>query len=323
MSSETAQVFDFIINRRGGTVLNHGEDTVRKEILTQFGDKAGTFTYVEGKDVAATVKTWAAEHAGQNRGLVIGGGDGTVVTAVEQILGRDDIILGILPLGTQNLVARQLGFSADFKKAAAQYKNGQSVEMDVGVVNDMHFLVGITLDQNSVNFFEAREDLRDKKHFSAIKKGVSSMTGVLAGAKDKFRVSTEKGGHSGKSISGRLIAITNNSVRPLAIKSLPYSGAEFKNIVTNMLGKGDQSTGELSLYAFKGGLIKIASILPDIMSGKWDKHKSVERDSAQQFFVETDGAQQRSLILDGEIKKVQYPLEVRIIPNGVKMFKPQ
>src|SRR3954462_633837 len=102
--TKPVESFDFIVNRRGGTVLKTGEDKVREEILSRFGKKAGTFTYVEGGDVATSVKDWVRQNAGKNRGLVIGGGDGTVMTAAEQVLGRSDVTLGILPLGTQNFV---------------------------------------------------------------------------------------------------------------------------------------------------------------------------------------------------------------------------
>ena len=322
MPDISVESFDFIVNRRGGTVLKIGEENVRKEILAQFGDKAGTFTYVEGGDVAAAVKAWAEKNAGQNRGLVIGGGDGTVISAVEQVLGRDDITLGILPLGTQNFVARQVGFSADFKAAAAQYKSGQSVEMDVGKVNGMHFLVGITFDPNSVNFYEAREDMRDKKRLSAFKKTFAAATGLMVGKKKEFLVSTGNGQEPGKKISGRVIAITNNSLKPRAVKSLPYSDSEVKNILTRIMGKGEKRTGELSLYAIRGGWFRTARLMPDILLGKWDHNRSVRKESATHFVIEAGTAKEAPFILDGEIKTTQYPLDVSIISKGLRMFKP-
>lgn len=323
MSPAIVEKFDFIINRRGGAVLKAGEDKVRAEILSQFGDKAGTYTYVEGGDVAAAVKAWADQHAGKNRGLVIGGGDGTVITAAEQVLGREDITLGILPLGTQNFVARQLGFSPDFRTAAAQYKEGKSVEMDVGKVNGQYFLVGITLDRNSVNLFEAREDMRDKKYLSALKKSFAATVGFLAGKKNEFSISTEKDDPPGKKISGRLLAITNNKLCPRAVRSLPYNASSFKNIITRVMGKGTDRTGELSLYAFKGGVFRTAGIVPAMLRGTWNRKKSVRTESATHFFVGSGGAAEKSFILDGEIKKTQYPLDISIIPRGLRMFKPE
>jgi diacylglycerol kinase family enzyme len=322
MPSAPVENFDFIVNRRGGTVLKTGEEKVRAEILSRFGDKAGAFSFVEGNEIASAVKAWAEEHAGQNRGLVIGGGDGTVVTAVGQILGQD-ITLGVLPLGTQNLFAQQLGFPADFKAAAERYnKKGQTVAMDVGVVNGVPFLVGLTLDRNTVNLFEAREDLRDKKRFSALKKISAFAAGFMAAKKQKLSVATGDDGQNSKEIKGRVIAITNNRMSPRAIKRLPFSAAGLKNIYARVIAKGKEPTGELSLYAFGGGPFKTAGILPRIFAGTWDRSKSVKIESATHFIIQSKGAKEASLTLDGDLKTMQYPLDVRIIPNGVRMFMP-
>ena len=101
---------DFIINRRAGTVLRVGEDGIRRAIIENFdADKIGEIRFVDGGEISSTVKAWAKAHAGEGRGLIIGGGDGSVLTAATEILGRDDIILGVLPFGTQNLFSRRLG----------------------------------------------------------------------------------------------------------------------------------------------------------------------------------------------------------------------
>ena len=323
MPPANAESFDFIINRRAGEVLKRGEQKVREEILSTFGGKAGAFFYVEGADVAATVKAWAAEHAGQNRGLIVGGGDGTVISAAEQVLGRKDITFGVLPLGTQNMVARHLGFSPDFITASAQYGAGQSVEMDVGDINGMPFLIGITLDQNSVSLFEAREQLRDKKRFSAVGKSFSAVAGFLMGKKKEFVVSAEGSGDSQK-IKGRFLAITNNRLQPRSAKGFPFSLKGLKNIVARVIGKGEENTGELSLYAFKGGVLRTLGIVPGFLRGAWDRSKMIRRESATRFVVHSnDNAAETSFVLDGEIKKAQYPLDIRIIPKGLRIFKPQ
>ena len=322
MPPVNAVSFDFIINRRAGEVLKRGEAKVREEILSTFGGKAGVFSYVEGADVAATVKAWAAEHAGQNRGLIVGGGDGTVISAAEQVLGRKDITFGVLPLGTQNMVARHLGFSPDFITAAAQYGTGQSVEMDVGDINGMPFLIGITLDKNSVKLFEAREKLRNKNHFSAARKSFSAVAGFLMGKKKEFVVSAE--GENSQKIKGRFLAITNNRLQPRSARGFPFSLKGLKNIVARVIGKGEGNTGELSLYAFKGGVFRTLGILPGFLRGAWNRSKLIRTESATRFVVRSnDNTAETSFVLDGEIKKAQYPLDIRIIPKGLRIFKPQ
>ncbi|MBU6474522.1 MAG: hypothetical protein KGL10_01835 [Alphaproteobacteria bacterium] len=316
------EIFDFIVNRRGGTVIRCGEESVRHDILSRFGGKTGSFTFVSGDGVKTAIRGWVRENAGKNRCLVVGGGDGTVMSAVEQVLGRDDVMLGILPLGTQNFVARQLGFSADFKRAAAQYKNGGGTALDVGAVNGMHFLVGMTIDENTLGYFQAREKLRDKEKLSAFRKAFAAAAGIIGGKNDAFHVSSDKN-PAGRKVAGRVVAITNNSIAPQPVDRLPYNEATYRDALTRVMGKRENK-GKLALYVFKGGLIGTPALLPAVLRGTWDSSRSIERETARRFIVRPEGdVAEKSIILDGEIKKVQYPLDVRIIPRGVKMFRPQ
>ncbi len=327
MSRHKPEVFDFIVNRRGGTVMRNGEEKIREEIVSHFGARTGSFTFVAGDEVKEAVRAWVRDNAGSNRCLVIGGGDGTVMSAVEEAMGRDDVMLGILPLGTQNFVARQLGFAADFKKAAAQYKGGHGATMDVGEVNGLHFLVGMTLDDNSLNYFRAREKMRDDEKMSALRKAFTAAAGVLGRNSNTFTVYSEEH-KQGKKIEGRIVAITNNSVDPVPVHPLPYNIRSYRDALMQVMGRRKRA-GKLSLYVFKGGLIGAPAMLPDVLRGTWDKNPAIEKETAKEFVVAAseNGHQgdvaEKSIVLDGEIKKVQYPLKVRILRHAVRVFKPK
>jgi diacylglycerol kinase family enzyme len=320
MADATAKTFDFIINRRAGTVMAEGEEKVRAEIRARFGERAGEILFTEGDGIRASVDTWAAAHAGSARGLIIGGGDGTVISAVEQLLGRNDVTLGVLPLGTQNMVARHLGFSADFRAAAAQYKDGGSVEMDVGRVNGMHFLLGITVDGSSRNIMEAREALRDRKGLTALRKGFSAMGRIFGGARESFTV-TAAGG-TPREVRGRIVYITNNDLSPQAIKGLPLTARKFKDMLASIITKGAADGGSLTLYVFKGGPGALA-IVPDILRGKWAENRAVEKETSTQFVLQSRKGGAAAITVDGEIRETSYPVEVSILPRAVRIFQPR
>jgi diacylglycerol kinase family enzyme len=67
--------------------------------------------------------------------LIIGGGDGSV-SAAAGVLAGTGIALGILPMGTFNLAARDLGVPLDFTEAARFLSNATSFPIDVMDVND-------------------------------------------------------------------------------------------------------------------------------------------------------------------------------------------
>ena len=67
------------------------------------------------------------------------GGVGTVYKARDRYLGRD-VALGIVPLGTANLLARDLGMPTDPARAADALADTEVRRIDVGRVNGEPFL---------------------------------------------------------------------------------------------------------------------------------------------------------------------------------------
>lgn len=104
--------------------------------------------------------------------LVVAGGDGTVRAVVEHLAGTDGgVELGIVPLGTGNLLARNLGVPLDDVPAAltraltgeAQAIDVGWLEIDVGGATECHafaVMAGFGLDAHMIT--ETDDDLKDK-----------------------------------------------------------------------------------------------------------------------------------------------------------------
>jgi diacylglycerol kinase family enzyme len=71
--------------------------------------------------------------------LVVGGGDGTVSAAASALVATQTA-LGILPLGTLNHFARDLGIPTDIEEAATLIASGKTREVDIGEMNDRVFI---------------------------------------------------------------------------------------------------------------------------------------------------------------------------------------
>ncbi len=80
-----------------------------------------------------------AAATGQADVVVAGGGDGTINTVATALVGSD-IALGVLPLGTLNHFAKDLGISLDPDAALRDVIAGHTVRVDVGEVNGRYFL---------------------------------------------------------------------------------------------------------------------------------------------------------------------------------------
>ena len=79
--------------------------------------------------------------------FIAAGGDGTVHTVASKLVGSDKI-LGVLPLGSGNGFAKELGFSLNVRSLISNIKRGDTVDIDVIEVNEKLCLnvAGIGLD---------------------------------------------------------------------------------------------------------------------------------------------------------------------------------
>lgn len=76
--------------------------------------------------------------------VVVGGGDGSMSAALPFFLG-DGPVLGVLPLGTANDLARTLGIPLDPAEAARIVADGQERRIDLGEVNGRPFCNAVSI----------------------------------------------------------------------------------------------------------------------------------------------------------------------------------
>jgi len=71
--------------------------------------------------------------------VIVGGGDGTISAAASALAGTETL-LGILPLGTLNHFARDLGLPTELGEAARLIAAGKERRVDIGEMNDRVFI---------------------------------------------------------------------------------------------------------------------------------------------------------------------------------------
>jgi diacylglycerol kinase family enzyme len=124
-------------------LLNPGagpqDDDVVARVTTGFR-RAGTGELDVRVAAGALVRTVAAEAVVRGATVVVaGGGDGTV-SAAASVLVDAGATLGILPLGTLNHFAKDLGVPLDLDEAIQAIVGGRRVRVDVGEVNGRPFI---------------------------------------------------------------------------------------------------------------------------------------------------------------------------------------
>src|ERR1700759_3630695 len=75
--------------------------------------------------------------------ILIWGGDGTVQRGLDAVASSaaSGVTVGIIPAGTANLLAANLGIPTDLEQAVRIALDGGRRNLDLGVVNDEHFAV--------------------------------------------------------------------------------------------------------------------------------------------------------------------------------------
>jgi YegS/Rv2252/BmrU family lipid kinase len=125
-----------LINRDGGAAARDAD--IRTHVADAFrsaGLKADV-DLIAGGECAARCKAIA------ERGdpiVVVGGGDGTISAAASALVGTETL-LGILPLGTLNHFARDLGIPAELDKAAKLIASKKERRVDVAEMNGRVFI---------------------------------------------------------------------------------------------------------------------------------------------------------------------------------------
>ena len=76
---------------------------------------------------------------GESRVVVAGGGDGTINAVASELVGTGKI-LGVLPLGTLNHFAKDLGIPLDIESAVDVIARETITQIDIGEVNGRYFL---------------------------------------------------------------------------------------------------------------------------------------------------------------------------------------
>ncbi|MDP9074110.1 MAG: diacylglycerol kinase family lipid kinase [Actinomycetota bacterium] len=93
--------------------------------------------------------------------LLLWGGDGTVQRCIDQVAGSD-VTVAILPAGTANLLATNLGVPHDLQSAVDIALDGARRRLDVGVLNGERFAVMAGAGFDGIMMRDAGAGLKDR-----------------------------------------------------------------------------------------------------------------------------------------------------------------
>lgn len=163
-----------LVNREGGAASAAGPK-LKDQIAGAF---AAAGAEAEVQLLAADAMADAIEKAKGADRIVVAGGDGTIASAA-QILRGGNTELALLPLGTLNHFARDLGIPQELEEAAALAVGGTAAKIDLATVNDRCFINNASIGIYSL-MVKDREAIRDRhgwpKWLASLPAGVRTLS---------------------------------------------------------------------------------------------------------------------------------------------------
>jgi YegS/Rv2252/BmrU family lipid kinase len=133
--SKTEKIF-LIINKYAG----HGKGDKVVDFVVPFLKKHGHTVDYSFTEYPGHATELASKVSEEGFDLVVAvGGDGTVNEVAQGLIGSNTS-MGILPMGSGNGLARELGISMNMRKSASTLIEGKNLRLDVCRLNDQRFL---------------------------------------------------------------------------------------------------------------------------------------------------------------------------------------
>ncbi|MGD1995412.1 MAG: diacylglycerol kinase family lipid kinase [Anaerolineae bacterium] len=215
--------------------VRRGLKAVRREL-----ERRGWSVDVKATQSPGDATRLAREASGAGLDAVwIAGGDGTISEAVNGLVGTNTA-LGVLPVGTGNIWAKQLGLPTltlthpfRLREAAIAQAEGKVQAVDVGRVNDRYFLLwaGIGFDAMVTTELEPRP--RPVKRLGALPYIVASVTLARSFSGVRARVALDE-----QTVRGRILLVLVTNVQMYSLFQVARQACMDDGLLDALVFKG-------------------------------------------------------------------------------------
>jgi diacylglycerol kinase family enzyme len=293
-------VITVILNPAAG--LKHS-DNMPAELAGLFGAAGMPLRIVSfGSGAEAVSAARYAAKAGDDA-VVAAGGDGTVSTVASALVGSE-IPMGVLPLGTLNHFAKDLGLPLDLGEAVKTIAARRTIKVDAGEVNGRTFL-----NNSSIGIYPdivmEREALR--------RQGYRKWTALAAASAKIVR-----------NYRGLMVKITvDHSVETARTPFLLVGNNEYETDGIHLGARSRLNGGRLSAYlAPRVHARELPRLLALALVGRARENHVLESFVARELRAETPGRRSLRVALDGEVVLMNAPLHYQILPLALRVIVP-
>ena len=292
-----------ILNEGARAFSSNGNSLTAADVVETFRSNPMTVQtrIVPGAQLCETLKAAIAEKPDV---IFVGGGDGTISTAAN-CLANTDIALGVLPLGTLNHFAHDLGLPLGWHESVDALAAGEIRAVDVGEVNGRVFINNCSLGAyaDAVRKRDALRRVRGAGKWWAMTLATIAVFRRLR----RIRVRVEAHGQM-LTFRTPFVVVSNNR----------YSGGVLDHSLRSRLDEG-----RLCLYTTRtarhGAILRLIwqSLIRTI-----DEVDGLEKLDVTEATLHHDYSG-LPLALDGELVALQPPLHFRIRHGALRVIMPR
>jgi diacylglycerol kinase family enzyme len=294
--------YHVVLNANSGTASMLG--VTREQLAAGFAERGISAEIDDDRDTPLPdrIKTALASDADA---IVAAGGDGTVTALAEAMVGTQRP-LAILPLGTANMLARDLSVPLDVETWLDQIEAMQPRAIDVGSVNGRFFLHKVVIGLIPA-LAAGREHVRGQRNAAAFFGFSRYFVRRMVRARRLAVEITPRGGdpHIERVQS---IAVANNS---------------YTQGLGQFFSRPELDRGHLTLYVVKhlnlGDMLRLTT---EMLLGNWQEDEALMIDTIDAVRIRT----RRKLVkvmFDGEIETLHSPLDFTLRPRALNILAPQ
>ena len=235
--------------------------------------------------------------------IVAAGGDGTVNSVAAAVIDSDKI-LGVLPLGTLNHFARDLGIPSDLEQAVRTIIAGHTIEVDAAEVNNRIFV-----NNSSLGLYPMIVREREKRQRLGFGKWPAFVWATIQALRRNPFLDVRL------RVNGELLDRTTPFV---FVGNNEYAMDLFNIGLRNRLDRG-----ELSIYITHGtSRLKLIGLALRAVVGRLRNDKDFLALRSDEVKIQTARKRVR-VAFDGEIEVMEAPLHYRIRSRALRVIVPK
>ncbi len=234
--------------------------------------------------------------------VVAAGGDGTVSAVAAALIGSD-VPLGVLPVGTLNHFAKDLGLPLKLEEAVQVVQDRNVRVVDAGDVNGRIFL-----NNSSIGVYPRLVRLRDRYRESGITKWIAAVWAGLAVLRLR-----------------PFMGVRIESPEGVLLRRTPFvlvGNNEYQMSGLDATSRESLTRGKLAVYVMKAqGRPSLLRLAWQVLRRGVDQTPELDFLSVAEATVETR-RRHLQVALDGEVVTLQSPLRYRILPGVLRVLAP-